>query len=111
MSMFLFRFGDLIPVPGKKPLFLRYNNKVDSWSLGLVILECCLGKRPMSCYKGKEEELAEKVTEEIEKIKNKGLRDVVDSVLKLDPNIRSHFHVAISEQKYWNDVDSLFDKI
>ena len=72
---------------------MAYNNKVDDWSIGMVILECWFGKTPESGSMTKQK-LELKIKEETGQITDRIIKNVVSRLVKVDPKDREHLHTV-----------------
>ena len=74
----------------RRKVLFRYNSMVDSWSLGIVVLEC---------YSGKVPENPAEVS-----IKDKKLAEIVDGLLQQNPEDRSYLHDLLEGDSKQNNV-------
>ncbi len=102
------RFGSKIQAGNKRSKFtVRYNALVDAWSLGMVLLELCLGEIPMTAqdHKYLEHELAQ--------VENEDMQFIIGKLLVLNPENRDFLHEVMSMKILVSDTitRSLFSAI
>ena len=76
---------------------VEYNAKVDAWSYGICLLQCCLGgkRRTQIGQVRHKTELQTTIDEEVPRVQNGELQKIVSQLLTMDPNKRSYLHELV----------------
>ena len=88
-----YRFGEPILVNNansNRKVYMKYNSKVDAGSIGIVLLQCFLGKIPQVGLVRQKQDLEPAIKVEIGKVSDEGLKEVITKTLQVDFRTRKH---------------------
>ncbi len=84
------KVGQKLPAPQSSTKFtVRYNALADAWSMGLVLLELCLGEVPMSAQDTKF------LDNELTRVKDEDIKFIIRKLLVKNPESRFFLHEAV----------------